>query len=191
MIELYGWITDLRAALSSTYACTRARDPGLNCVFSVTCGPGDAGRYPDMKLHYDLHDAGMGDGDRRIGDQKVQMTGLVPDSLRDLASAARALVMNGIEATFMDEPGEHQMIIRRINEEVDLEIMWYADWRGWKIAGPGQRRLSGRTTLADVRGQVLSQLRRLLDQNGESGYLQKWGEHPFPMTEMHDLEKLG
>jgi hypothetical protein len=85
------------------------------------------------------------------------------------------------------------MTIHRIDDrEIDLEILWYDGWKSWKMYdGPGQRRLSGRTTLAHVRGQVLSELRRLLKENGESGYLQKWGEHPFPMSEMHDLEKLG
>jgi hypothetical protein len=98
------------------------------------------------------------------------------------------------EATvvFMDEPGEHQMVMHRVNEnEVDLRILWYDDWRSWKMhEGPGQPRLSGKTTLAHVRGQVLSELRRLLDNHGESGYLEKWGEHPFPIPEMRDLEKL-
>jgi hypothetical protein len=115
------------------------------------------------------------------------------DSLLDLASAACALVNNKTEATvvFMDEPGEHQMVMRRINDkEIELEILRYDDWRSWKMHdGPGQPRLSGRTTLAHVRGQVLSELRRLLEENGEVGYVEKWVEHPFPMIQMHDLEK--
>lgn len=149
-----------------------------------------------MRLYYDLHDAGWATVTVECGDQNVQMTAsYLHDSLLDLASAACALVKNETEATvvFMDEPGEHQMVMHRINDkEIDLEILWYDDWHSWKMHdGPGHPRLSGRTTLAHVRGQVLSELRRLLNENGEAGYLEKWGEHPFPMAQMHDLEQLG
>lgn len=147
-----------------------------------------------MRLHYDLQDAGWATVTVECGDQKVEMTAsYLHDSLRDLASAARALMSSETQATvvFMDEPGEHQMVLRRINDkEVDLEITWYDDWRSWKMhEGPGRRRLSGKTTIAHVRGQVLSELRRLLDENGETGYLGKWGQHPFPIAEMLDLEQ--
>jgi hypothetical protein len=149
-----------------------------------------------MRLHYDLHDAGWATVTVECGDQRVEMTAsYLHDSLRDLASAARALARGGTEATvvFMDEPGEHQMVLRWINDkDVEVEIMWYDDWRSWKMYdGPGRRRLFGKTTAADVRGQVLSELRRVLDENGEAGYLKKWGEHPFPMAEMLDLEEAG
>ena len=127
------------------------------------------------------------------GDQKVKMTAsYLHDSLQNLASAARALVRNETEATvvFLDEPGEHQIVLRRINDnDVDLEILWYDDWKSWGMDdGPGRRRLVGRTSVAHFRGEVLSELRRLLHENGEAGYLEKWVEHPFPMVEMRDLE---
>ena len=149
-----------------------------------------------MRLHYDLHDAGWAAVTVECGDQRVEMTAsYLHDSLGDLASAARALARGGTEATvvFMDEPGEHQMVLRRINDkDVEVEIMWYDDWRSWKMHdGPGRRRLFGKTTVAHVRGQVLSELRRLLHENGEAGYLEKWGEHLFPMAEMLDLEEAG
>jgi hypothetical protein len=51
-----------------------------------------------MKLHYDLQDAGWATVTVECGVQKAVMAASY-DSLRDLASAASALVMNGIEAT--------------------------------------------------------------------------------------------
>jgi hypothetical protein len=57
-------------------------------------------------------------------------------SFRDLASAAGALVKKAREVTvvFMDEPGEHQMLLHRINDkELDLEIVLYEDWQRWKM----------------------------------------------------------
>ena len=149
-----------------------------------------------MRLHYELHDAGWATVTLECGDQKVEMTAsYLHDSLRDLASAARALSSGAAEArvVFMDEPGEHQMLVRRTNDkDLELEILWYDDWQSWKMHdGPGTRRLLGRTSVAHVRGQVLSELRRLLRENGESIYLEKWAEHPFPMAEMRDLEEAG
>ena len=89
-----------------------------------------------MRLSYDLEDAGWATVTVECGEQKVQMTAsYLHDSLRELVSAARALVSNVTESTvvFMDEPGEHQMVLRRISdEEVDLEILWYDDWQSWK-----------------------------------------------------------
>jgi hypothetical protein len=80
------------------------------------------------------------------GDQGVEMTAsYLHDSLQGLASAARAIAKGETEATvvFMDEPGEHQMVLRRITDaDVEMEIMWYDDWRSWKMHdGPGRRRL--------------------------------------------------
>jgi len=37
----------------------------------------------------------------------------------------------------------------------------------------------------------LSKLRRLLHENGEAGYLEKWGEDRFPIAETRDLEEAG
>ena len=149
-----------------------------------------------LRLLYDLHDAGWATVTVECDDQKIEMTvSYLHDSLRDLASAARALARNETEATvvFMDEPGEHQMILRRISDkDVSLEILWYDDWKSWKMYdGPGRRRLFGTTSVGEVRGQVLFELRRLLEEHGESGYVEKWGEHAFPMAELRDLDDAG
>ena len=75
---------------------------------------------------------------------------------------------------------------------VEVEILWHEDWKSWQMgSSPGERKLLGTTTLAHVRGQVLAELRRLLQENGESGYKQKWVQHDFPDAEMRALEEAG
>src|SRR5688572_30658151 len=109
-----------------------------------------------LRLHYDLHNAGWATVTVECGDEKVEMTAsYLHDSLRDLAAGARVLVRKGTEAAvvFMDEPGEHQMVVRRISDkEVDLEIWWYDDWRSWNIVnGPAKSRLFGKTSASHIR----------------------------------------
>jgi hypothetical protein len=113
------------------------------------------------------------------------------DSLQDLASAARALVRGATEVkvVFMDEPGEHELIFRRADEGIEVEVLWYDGWKSLKSHnGQAKRKLLGRTTVAHVRGQVLSELRRLLRENGEAGYQARWIKHVFPAAEMRTLE---
>lgn len=89
----------------------------------------------------------------QCADQRVEMTAsYLHDSLRDLASAARALVGGAAEVRvlFMDEPGEHELILRRAGEDaVEVEVLWYDDWKSWKMhAGQGKRKLFGSTSVA-------------------------------------------
>jgi len=143
-----------------------------------------------MRLHYGLEDAGWATVTLECTDQRVEMAAsYLHDSLRDLASAARALVRGAAEVkvVFMDEPGEHEVILRRAGEDVDVEVLWYEGLKSLRYDGEGKRKLLGRTSVAHVRGQVLSELKRLLDENGEVGYQQKWVMHSFPAEEMHAL----
>ena len=147
-----------------------------------------------MIIRYDLEDAGWATVTVECAAQKLEMTtSYLHDSLRDLASAVRALLMRASEATviFMDEPGEHQMTLRNLGDHhVELQILRYEDWQSWGMdCGAGVRRLFGKTSIEELHGQVLSELRRLLDENGQELYLEKWGE-PFPIMEMLDLEEL-
>lgn len=146
-----------------------------------------------MRLRYELRDAGWADVTVGCGQQEVEMrVSYFHDSLRDLAGGARALTLGASEVrvVFMDEPGEHELVLRRGSRRgVELELLWHEDWKSWGNAtGPANLRLSGTTSVAHVHGQVLSELHRLLQENGEAGYLEKWVEHPFPVAEMRALE---
>ena len=96
-----------------------------------------------------------------------------------------------VRVVFMDEPGEHELVLRRgAGDAVTVEVWWHDDWKSWKMSsGPGTRKLVGSTTVADVHSQVLSELKRLLRENGETGYRDKWVEHGFPSEELRQLER--
>jgi len=149
-----------------------------------------------MRLNYGLEDAGWATVTLECGTQRVEMAAsYLHDSLRDLTSAARALVDGAAEVkcVFMDEPGEHELIMRRARDgTVDVEILWYEGWEGWGRRGDaGQPKLLGSTSIAHVRGQVLSELKRLFQEHGEAGYRKKWVAHDFPIVQMRELEEAG
>lgn len=146
-----------------------------------------------MKFQYILHDAGWATAILSCQDQTVEMTvSYLHDSLRDLASAALA-ILNGateVQVIFMSEPGVHCLILRRKDETtVSLEIRWYDDWQRWRTGSSDFETLvSGVTRLAHLRGQVISAMKQILDEYGEIGYQQKWCLHEFPIQEFHQLQ---
>jgi len=149
-----------------------------------------------MRLNYRVLDAGWAKVEISCDEAHIELTAsYLHDSLRDLASAALALVNGAREVTviFMDEPGEHHVVFRRADgENVDLDILWYSDYKSWGIgSGPAETRLSCHTRLAHVRGQVFSALKEILAEDGIDGYREKW-EYEFPLKEYEALcEKAG
>jgi hypothetical protein len=128
-----------------------------------------------MRLNYGLENAGWATVTLECGDQRVEMTAsYLHDSLRDLTAAASALATGAAEArvVFMDEPGEHELILRRAaGDTVEVEVLWHDDWKSWNMSNsPATRKLLGSSTVAHLRGQVLSELKRLLREHGEAGY---------------------
>lgn len=146
-----------------------------------------------MRFWYVLHDAGWATATISCEGQCVGMAvSYLRDTLHDLASAVIAMVNGADEATvfFMDEPGEHQLLIRREGEaNVSLEVRWYDDWHSWGI-GPSDYEvlLSCVTRLADLREQVVSALNDLLEEHGADGYKEKWYRHEFPLEQLRKLQ---
>jgi hypothetical protein len=125
-----------------------------------------------MRLNYGLEHHGWATVTLECGDDSIQMAAsYLHDSLRDLASGARAIVAGApeVKVVFMDEPGERELIIRRATDTtVSLEVLWYDGWKSWgQFSGKGNRVFSGTTTVAHVGGQLVSELRRLLNEHGE------------------------
>jgi len=146
-----------------------------------------------MRLRYILHDAGWATAIISCEDQTVEMTAsYLHDALDDLASAVIGIVngANEVTATFMNEPGEHQLVIRRQGEaNVSLEVRWYDDWQSWGMGTSDYKVvLSCVTRLAHLRGQVLSALKGVLEEHGEVGYKERWGEHEFPLEQLRKLQ---
>jgi hypothetical protein len=107
-----------------------------------------------VKLTYELTGKGWAECSVACGEVSVAMTvSYLHDSLGELAAAALA-VRNGIESVtvlMMDEPGEHELTFRRVDErDVEVQVDWYPDWKSWGFDVRAERRLLGRTSRASV-----------------------------------------
>jgi hypothetical protein len=113
------------------------------------------------------------------------------DSLRELAASIVRLRAGESEAKiiFIAEPGEHHLILKRVGENVNLEVIWFDDWASWKLtpATEPMSVLAATVPLAEFHYAVTNALAGLLDAFGLEGYKKKWIEHEFPLNEYKRL----
>ena len=113
-----------------------------------------------MRFNYKVFDAGWAMMKITCGKDYVELTAsYLHDSLRDLASAVLALIDGAREATaiFMDESGEHHVNFRRVgDEDIDIEVLWYSDWKSWGLdSSVPQIQFTCRTRLAHSRSTCI------------------------------------
>lgn len=147
-----------------------------------------------MRLSYTVGDAGWADIQIECGGVVIEMAAsYLHDSLLDLLSATTAIASGAQEAKaiFMDEPGEHHLNLRRIDDQcVGIEVRWYDDWQSWGIgSSTSSVVLQCETRLAHLRGQVLSAARKIVEEVGPAEYRARWQEHDFPAQQLADLER--
>ena len=114
------------------------------------------------------------------------------DSLKELAEAAIKLKNGAPSATviFMDEPGEHHLVIERVNDQdIVCELRWYDDWASWGMYPNDQYRpiYKAGSELYDFVKRVKEILEGIYQTMGIDGYKKKWIEHEFPMKELEIL----
>lgn len=107
------------------------------------------------------------------------------DPLRDLAEATLRLCTGVPEATvvFMDEPGEHHLILGRDDSGgLEYEVRWFDDWTSWGMHPPDRYEvvLRGEATVRRLRHQVLNVLWDLDKTFGPELYRERWIEAEFP-----------
>ena len=146
-----------------------------------------------MKFDYILHEGGWATANISCGDLTAEMAvSYLHDTLDDLSDAVLAIMDGAREAAaiFMDEPGEHRLVIRRVSEtDVALELRWYKDWASWGLGScEYEIVLCCSTRIVHLRGQVLSALKALLDEHGAAGYKERWVEHDFPFERLRQLQ---
>ena len=146
-----------------------------------------------MILEYTLAGSGWADASVSDGEFAVFMqVSYLHDSLANLAKAALDMGAGAQEATvvFMDEPGEHQLVLhRREQDALTVELRWYDDWASWGLV-PVDRYatvLTTRTSRAELRAEVLKVLDRLNETFGPAEYRQLWIEHDFPIDLHQEL----
>jgi hypothetical protein len=145
-----------------------------------------------MDFTYTLDGSGWATTTLTVSDQSVSMTvSYLHDSLRELAVSILRLRAGESEAKviFMDEPGEHHLILKRVGENVEIEVIWFDDWASWKLTPDTEprRTLTATVPLAEFHHAVTNALAGLLDAFGLEGYKEKWIEHEFPLKEFETL----
>lgn len=147
-----------------------------------------------MDFIYTLDGAGWATATLRVGDQTVSMTvSYLRDSLREFANAVLHLRNGESKETvvFMDEPGEHHLLLQRIGENVNIEIIWFDDWASWKLKPDTEPKsmFAATVPLTDFLLAATNALAILLNTFGLEGYKKKWIEHEFPLAEYQKLRQ--
>ena len=145
-----------------------------------------------MEIQYSLGGAGWATANVTADGKSVSMpVSYLHDSLRDLARAVLRLRDGEPEAlvTFMDEPGEHHLTLRRVNDEVTVEVQWTDLWTNGKPIpqGEGRTLLEARVQFPEIQKAVLAVLDNAMNSLGVVGYKEKWVEHDFPTAEYEKL----
>jgi hypothetical protein len=133
------------------------------------------------------------------------------DALRALTDAVDKIVRrhDRIACIWEGEPGSFIWIFEARGEAVTVEIYRNfhsvdARWQSSGVRGgdnfsvafeppagrvPGEIQARFSTTRRDLGTAVLAALDRLLDDEGDSGYANRWGAHPFPHPEHNRLRE--
>lgn len=149
-----------------------------------------------MNLHLDYQITSLGWAKCGIGDGNTTCTisaSYLGDALGDLVLAACAALryFGRISFSFEEEPGEYRWVIEspRLNE-IGVRIYEFSESRGSKPDAEGTLLFSTTCLPRSFAQAVHIAASRLLNELGESGYLEKWAEHPFPMLPFRELERL-
>lgn len=129
-----------------------------------------------------------------IGDMEKAVTlniSFFHDSLKELAQSA--IVLRSKDETsviFMDEPGEHKLILKKNGKNIIYELRWYKEWASWNLLSEDNYEtvLSGTTTLSKYINLVRENLIRIRNEEGLEGYKKKWSKHDFPLIEYELLK---
>lgn len=137
-----------------------------------------------FELHYQL--TGTGWAEVSFGENALETIDVsyLHDTLLDLSTMAIKL-KNGekeAHALFMDEPGEHILVVKRNGDAAKYELRWYKDWFSWGLVPVKEYEvvLAGETTVSIIVAEIVKVLGQLYFKYGEKGYQDKWAEHDFP-----------
>jgi hypothetical protein len=147
-----------------------------------------------MHLSYKVEQAGWATFTLVCGEQAATVpVSYLHDSLRDLASGVLAIVRGAaeVDVVFVDEPGEHHLLIERVSDtRVHLVLRRYEDWGPW---GHGSSDfivvLECDEAVARLRGELVAAMNAIVEKLGEDGYRRAWQKHDFPTAEYEELRR--
>lgn len=115
------------------------------------------------------------------------------DALGNLVRAAVALLsgFSALSFSFEEEPGEYRWVIRspRYNE-IDVVILDFDDLYMGRPDQEGKEMFRVRCVPETFAFAVYEAASRVLRDEGESGYVEKWGDHAFPKQQLEELRCL-
>lgn len=112
------------------------------------------------------------------------------DALRNLVLAANGVLagFSALTFSFDEEPGEFRWVMTTLGSNlIQVEVLQFPElWGGQPNAEGSSVYVSSCRPVVFAKA-VADAAKRVLDTYGESGYLEKWNEHPFPMAQYTDL----
>ncbi len=148
-----------------------------------------------LVIDYKLTGSGWAECTIADGEQSCTVTAsYLSDAFGDLVLSAVALLhwFNALSFSFQEEPGEFRWVFNtKSNNEIELKILdpYYAN-RLRPSADGGQLIFQTAFTRETFGNAVLETGKKLLEEYGEAGYLEKWVEYPFPTESLSELGRL-
>lgn len=146
-----------------------------------------------LSINYILEDAGWATVVINNGEQILELNvSYLHDSLKNLAESAIELKKgNEKSVVFMDEPGEHWLILKiKENEVINYELRWYEDWTNWNLISEEKYiiKLQGNTTISKYINEVRINLQDIYEKHGYIEYKKRWIQDDFPLDEFEKLK---
>jgi hypothetical protein len=148
-------------------------------------------RMSEIEFEYRLVGTGWSEARFAVGDQWVGLTAsYLEDALGDLLLAVRLLVEGdtSARASWAEEPGEYRWLLDRSNGLVRVRIVALADIYDDAPNEAGELIFDESCDFRAFVAATASGARRVLEQHGETGYREKWVDHPFPTEHLLALE---
>jgi len=148
----------------------------------------------NLSITYRLVGTGWAECVISDNESKCEVTAsYLSDALGKLVLAALGVLSGFRDVTFGfdEEPGEYRWVIQSIDiNEIAIEIFDFDELWGNKPNVDGRLLFSSKCRPVVFARAVHDAATAVLDEHGESGYLEKWNEFPFPSQQLTLLSEL-
>jgi hypothetical protein len=147
-----------------------------------------------LSITYRLTGTGWATCTLSDGNSSCELTAsYLSDALRSLVLSATAVLSGFMRVSFRfdEEPGEYRWVISspRLNE-IELEILAFEELWGDRPDSEGKSLFKTRCLPETFAKAVARAAQSILEEHGEAGYLERWSDHPFPIAQFEELNRL-
>lgn len=150
----------------------------------------DGAETARVSISYRLTGPGWSECTLSAGDDAcVVSASYISDPLGDLARSTIAMLNGGYDqtVTFLEEPGEYQWRLRRMEHELHIQVLWFRDWTELIGESGGEVRMDSLVRWQDFVMAVYAALGDVLFHWGIDGYRAAWVNADFPLEEFARL----